>query len=101
MRVGWGMDYALALSILIFLEGLILLKGLMELSKQIEDGLDEMDQTMAEAIKAVIENVGIGEPINPIQNALAQILTNNLAQDRSSSVIDLARDPAGQFTKKE
>ena len=100
MRAGWGMDWTLALIILVFLEGLIILKGLTELSRQITEGLDDLDTTLAEAIQAVISNVGIGEPINPIQNALAQILVNSVNKESPAAAI-LEQGPDGKFVSKE
>ena len=100
MRAGWGMDWTLALIILVFLEGLIILKGLTELSRQINEGLDDLDTTLAEAIQAVISNVGIGEPINPIQSALAQILVNSVNKESPAATI-LEQGADGKFVSKE
>jgi|TARA_B100001758_G_C18238451_1_gene519201 hypothetical protein len=94
------MDWGLVVGILVFLEGIVLLKGLQMLSAQIEDGLEELDQTLGEALTNVLQNFPGGEPISPIQNALAQVLLNSVG-NQSSNVIEIARDSGGQFLGKE
>jgi len=94
------MDYGLIVGIIVFLEGIVLLKGLQMLSAQIEEGLDELDQTLGEALTNVLQNFGGGEPVSPIQNALAQVLLNSVG-NQPSNVIEIARDSGGQFLSKE
>ncbi len=94
------MDWGLVVGILVFLEGIVLLKGLQMLSAQIEEGLDELDQTLGEALTNVLQNFGGGEPVSPIQNALAQVLLNSVG-NQPSNVIEIARDSGGQFLSKE
>ncbi len=94
------MDWGLVVGILVFLEGIVLLKGLQMLSAQIEDGLEELDQTLGEALTNVLQNFPGGEPISPIQNALAQVLLNSVG-NQSSNVLEIARDSGGQFLGKE
>ncbi len=99
------MDYGLVLLILVFVEGIVILKGLMELSRQIEDGLEDLDTNLAGAISQVVEkfaeNMGISEPINPIQQVLAQFLQQSMMEKEKSNVIEVARSENGQFLKKE
>ena len=99
------MDYGLVFIILVFIEGIVILKGLLELSKSIEDGLDELDQNMAEAITKVVENlgstIGFSEPINPIQQVLAQFLQQSMQEKGSQNIIEVDRGSDGQFLKKE
>jgi hypothetical protein len=99
------MDYGLVLLILVFVEGIIILKGLMELSRSIDEGLEEIDQNMAQAITAVVENLsssmGMSEPINPIQQVLANFLTQSMAEKQAGNIIEVGRSENGQFLKKE
>jgi hypothetical protein len=99
------MDYGLVLLILVFIEGIIILGGLRELSNQIEAGLDDLDMNMAEAIKTVVENLadnmGFSEPINPFQQVLAQFLQQSLAEKQNPGIIEVGRGENGQFLKKE
>jgi hypothetical protein len=99
------MDYGLVLLILVFVEGIVILKGLMELSRQIEDGLEDLDTNLAGAISQVVEkfadNIGFSEPINPIQQVLAQFLQQSMMEKEKSNIIEVARSENGQFLKKE
>ncbi len=98
------MDWNLALTVAVFLEGLLILRGLIELSRQIEDGLEELDTTLAGAITSVVEKFGGGEgfvPINPIQSAIAQLLTNRM-ETQNPGVIDVVtRGSDGKFSKND
>jgi hypothetical protein len=93
------------LLILVFVEGIVILKGLMELSRQIEDGLEDLDTNLAGAISQVVEkfadNIGFSEPINPIQQVLAQFLQQSMMEKEKSNIIEVARSENGQFLKKE
>ena len=99
------MDYGLVVGILVFIEGIVILRGLMELSRSIEDGLDELDQNMAKAITTVVENlgstIGFSEPINPIQQVLAQFLQNSMSESKESGIIEVKRAENGQCLEKE
>ena len=99
------MDWTLVVVVLVFLEVFLVLRGLMELSKQIEDGLQDLDTSLGVAITEVVQGLqgGIGEPINPIQAAIAQMLTGSLqqAQKDPSSVIEVLKGEDGKFLKKD
>jgi len=97
------MEWGLVVGILVILEGFILLRGLQMLSAQIEAGLDDLDATLAEAIQQVVQNLGVGEPINPIQHALAQILTNSVGNSSNlgpGEIIEVAKGDDGRFVGK-
>jgi len=97
------MDWNLVVGILVFVEGLIILRGLMELSHQIQDGLEELDGKLAGAIGSVVEKFGGGEGFeapNPIQAAIAELLKNRVAE--RSNVIEVpTRRPDGRFSKND
>lgn len=98
------MEWGLVVGILVILEGFIILRGLQMLSAQIEAGLDDLDATLAEAIQSVVQNLGVGEPINPIQHALAQILTNSVSSSSNigpGDIIEVAQGSDGRFVGKE
>jgi len=59
--------------------------------------IEELDAKIAEAIKELVQS-GLGdfEPVNPIQMALANMLTQKIEQAPIAEVI--ARDPGGKFT---
>lgn len=85
---------------LIVLSTLIVVRALAELKFVIEDGLLKLDQNLAEAIRNTVSQLQISdiEPINPIQQVLAQFLMSKVEQ---STLNGQPRDPAGQFTVLE
>ncbi len=99
------MDWNLVVTVCVFVEGLLILRGLIELSRQIEDGLEELDTTLAGAITSVVEKFGGGEgfeQINPIQQAIAQLLTDRVSSaSQNPGVIDvITRGSDGKFSAK-
>lgn len=57
------------------------------------DLFQELDEKLAEAIKKVIETGGLGnfEPVNPLQQAIAQMLVSKINENTPD------RNPNGQF----
>ncbi len=96
------MDYQLVLLGFIVLQGFLLLKCVIDVARLIENGLEELDSNLGLAISQVVENfaMGSGEPINPIQQALANMLSNSI-KPRDSGVIEVLQGENGQFIKKE
>ncbi len=99
------MDYTLVLLIVAIVEGIIILKCLLELSKQIESGLDELDSNLAGAIQQVVENftknIGLGENFeapNPIQQVIAGFIQNIIYEGDATS---LPRSSDGKFAKQD
>ena len=95
------MNWGLVVGIVVFVECLLILKGLIELSRQIEAGLEDLDVSLAEAIQSVVSGLGGGDQSTPIQHALAQILLNSVAGNQSSSVVEVLQGDDGRFLKKE
>jgi len=98
MGVGWGMllELVLVISVLNLLFSVWLLRIL---SIQIQQAVVELDGMLAKAISGIVEK-GLGdfEPINPIQAAIAQMLTANLSRNTTAGeVIDVVRDNSGKF----
>ncbi len=56
----------------------------------------ELDEKLAGAIKNVVESAGLTgiEPVNPLQQAIAQMLIGKINQELPQ------RDPNGQFREK-
>ena len=85
----------------------ILAKLLLDLGHQIDEGLIELDEKLALAIRSVVEKIpGLGEsePINPIQMAFAQLIGNMAQQQQKQVIIPpkiIERDEKGLFSKKE
>jgi hypothetical protein len=83
----------------------VMAKLLYDLSTQIDEGLIELDEKLALAIRSVVEKIpGLGEsePINPIQMAFAQLI-GNMAQQKQVIIPPkiIERDKNGLFSKKE
>lgn len=99
MRAGWGvlLEVVAAITALNLLFSIWLMRIL---SLQIQQAVADLDSMLAKTIQSLIEK-GIGdfEPVNPIQAAIAQMLTSNLSQNRTSGdVIEVVRDVGGKFT---
>ena len=69
------------------------------LSIEIRRAVQELDALLGTAIAGIVEK-GLGdfEPINPIQAAIAQMLTSNLQRNTTAGeVIDVVRGEGGKF----
>jgi hypothetical protein len=98
MGVGWGMllELVLAITALNLLFSVWLMRIL---SIQIQQAVVDLDEMLAKAITGLVEK-GLGdfEPINPIQAAIANMLTANLQRSTTAGeVIDVVRDQKGNF----
>ena len=98
MRVGWGMllELVLAISTINLLFSVWLMRIL---SIEIRRAVQELDALLGTAIAGIVEK-GLGdfEPINPIQAAIAQMLTSNLQRNTTAGeVIDVVRGEGGKF----
>ena len=79
-------------------------KPLYDLGIKIEDGLIELDDKLALAIKSVVEKIpGLGEtePINPIQMAIGQLIANMNQQQQNPAMKIIQRDEKGLFVKED
>jgi hypothetical protein len=68
-------------------------------SIQLQQAVLDLDIKLAAAISGLVEK-GLGdfEPINPIQAAIANMLTANLQRNTTAGeVIDVVRDNGGKF----
>lgn len=82
----------------------VVFKLLKDLGEQIEDGLFELDEKLALAIRSVVEKIpGIGEhePINPIQMAIGQLIANMSQQQQTPNMKVIQRDEKGLFVKED
>ena len=82
----------------------VLAKLLLDLGNQIDEGLVELDEKLALAIKSVVDMIpGMGdqEPINPLQQILAQFIGQQMQNKQNiipAQIIE--RDEKGLFTEK-
>jgi len=83
------------------IEIIVIIWGLGQLNKTIYDASDELEEKLDGKLAAVIQQMGLGgEPINPIQAAIGELLKNAANKNNSSGIIDL-RDENGQFKKND
>jgi len=86
----------LAIGLLIF-NALLTLWAIRQLSFALADAVEDLDGRIAKAIGAVLSGeMQLPEPINPIQAAIAQMLTANL----NKGPIDIARNADGTFSER-
>lgn len=82
----------------------VVFKLLIDLGNKIEDGLVELDEKLAMAIKSVMDQIpGIGqtEPINPIQMAVGQLIANIAQQKQNVEPKLIQRDEKGLFVSED
>ena len=96
-----GMLEHLVLAGCTIIEVIVILWGLSQLNKTIYDASDELEEKLDGKLAAIIQQYGLGgEPINPIQAAIGELLKNAAKQNTPGQVIDL-RSANGQFEKKD
>jgi len=82
----------------------VVFKLLIDLGNKIEDGLIELDEKLAMAIKSVMDQIpGLGqsEPINPIQMAVGQLIANMAQQKQNVEPKLIQRDEKGLFVSED
>ena len=82
----------------------VVFKLLLDLGNQIDEGLVELDEKLALAIRSVMEKIpGLGdhEPINPIQMAIGQLIANMQQQKLQPEMKVIERDEKGLFTSQD
>ena len=82
----------------------VVFKLLIDLGNQIDEGLVELDEKLALAIRSVVEKIpGLGdhEPINPIQMAIGQLIANMQLQKQQPEIKVIERDEKGLFTSQD
>jgi len=92
------MDFALIGCILIVFNILVSLWCLRIIVLNLQSGISQLDESLAAAIQSVIEGkLGDFEPPNPIQAAIAEMLTNRI----QNAPLEIPRDTAGKFSKEK
>tara|TARA_B100001142_G_C14274061_1_gene632108 strand:- start:524 stop:811 length:288 start_codon:yes stop_codon:yes gene_type:complete len=92
---------ALVLGICTIIEIFVIIWGLGQLNKTIYDASDELEEKLDGKLAAIIQQYGLGgDPINPIQAAIGELLKNAANKNNGSGIIDL-RDENGQFKKND
>jgi len=92
------MDWNLVVGIVCLVCILAVLRGLIEIRRAIEDSMEDLDHKLAATIQNLVQD-GLGgfEPPNPIQQAIASMLTQRTQQGGA----DLLRSESGKFEKSQ
>jgi len=92
------MDWNLVLDIVVLVCILGVFRGLVEIRRAIELSMDELDHKLAATIQSLVqEGLGGFEPPNPIQQAIAHMLTQRV----QPGAADVLRSESGKFEKSE
>ena len=94
------MEYGGIVVGLVLLNLILTIWSIRVLSLAVQTGISQIDGAIAGAIQGLVEGDLLGslEPPNPIQQAIAQMLTSRMQEAGSANPIELARDPAGKFS---
>jgi len=91
---------AITIGIAAIVEIFVILWGLAQINKEIRISLEELEESLDHKIANVVQNVGLGEPINPIQAAIAQMMQSAAAR-QENPIKEIVRDQDGLFSKKD
>tara|TARA_Y100000296_G_scaffold58457_1_gene67347 strand:+ start:834 stop:1172 length:339 start_codon:yes stop_codon:yes gene_type:complete len=97
------MDWALVACVLTVFHASLTLWLAARAATLLLDGLEDLDARLAEAIRSVLEGAGQGfEPVNPVQAAIAQFITERMAQQPIDARITETRSRSkdGKFDGK-
>jgi len=85
--------------LLVLLNTCLAIWSIRVLSMAIKTGISQLDESMARAIQSVLEGdfAGSIEPPNPIQAAIAQMLTQRM----QNVPAEMVRDSAGKFSQEK
>ena len=90
------MDIAEITLLVVGLNCLLTVWAIRVIGLAVETGISQLDQRVQTAIQSILQGdlMGSLEPPNPIQAAIAQMLTNRI----ETVPVDLARGPDGKFS---
>jgi hypothetical protein len=92
------MDWSLVSVVLLGIHGFLMIYCFLRLLAVIQASITNLDHTIAEAIKSVIQQGGGDfEPINPVQAAIASFIQTRLGEGSSEVKPIQARQPDGKF----
>jgi len=86
------------------IEIFVILWGFTQLNREIHENVDDLEESIDNKLALAIQSTGLsngGEPINPIQAAIAQMLTQATSPPPIVKEILVNRDDSGLFSKKD
>ena len=93
------MDYGPILLVFAVLNCILTIWAIRVIGMAIEKGMTQLDMMLAGTIQKLLEGDVLGslEPVNPIQAAIAQMLTNRI----ENAPLDLSRAADGKFSSEK
>ncbi|GAI98034.1 unnamed protein product [marine sediment metagenome] len=95
------MDWYLVLDVAILCGILLILRGLIEIRRAVEDGIEDLDHKLAASLQKMLSEGMMGDGFEPpslVQQALAQFITTKMG---SPGLVEPLRGEAGKFIKPE
>lgn len=91
------MDWAIITAFLVVFNGVVTVWVGARISMLLSEAVEDLDSRIALAIQSVLEKAGGDfEPVNPVQAAMAQFITQRMQPDVIQATVS-PRDPEGKF----
>tara|TARA_R110001599_G_scaffold318134_1_gene527670 strand:+ start:1129 stop:1425 length:297 start_codon:yes stop_codon:yes gene_type:complete len=94
----------LVLVICTIIEIFVILWGLSQLQAFLREEMAILEESLDQKLAAAIQSTGLvsdGEPVNPVQAAIAGLIQNMATNQQNPKRIELKRDEKGLFEKQE
>jgi len=100
-----GMFTELVVGIAGIIEILVILWGLSQLQRDLRENVEDLEESIDNKLAMAIQSTGLanngGEPINPVQAAIAGLIQNMATNQQNPKRIELKRDEKGLFEKEQ
>ena len=86
------------------LEIFVILWGISQLNREIRENVEDLEESIDNKLALAIQSTGLstnGEPISPVQQAIANMISNIATQNQQPILIQPKQDEKGLFTKKD
>jgi len=86
-----------------FLEIFVILWLFSQLNREIRENVEDLEESIDNKLALAIQSTGLstnGEPISPVQQAIANMISNIATQNQQPILIQPKQDEKGLFTKK-
>lgn len=94
----------LVLAFCTIIEIFVILWGLSQLQKEMREITDELEESIDNKLALAIQSTGLvnnGEPVNPVQQAIAGLIQNMASQSQQPKQITVQQDAKGLFVKND
>ena len=96
-------DYSITIIVSI-VEIMVIFWGLSQLQKELRAEVEDLETSIDEKLALAIQSTGLvtgGEPINPVQQAIANMISNMATNRQVPAKTIVLQDEKGLFTKKD